>query len=220
MMKKVLIFVLLSCVALYGKTFSLEALYGINHMRDKHSGSEAKGWVQDIGLRTIFFSDQFAHEILGRYSGFSKMKTETNPGVKDKFEAWEAEYRFGYRMDSDMSALGMLSGSAYLGAGYQNIIKSKHGKRSYIYMPFGFWGEDYSGVDWLKVRYGLNFKMMFFNKESSKSFKFDFGLGGKVYTGVGFSLGNAMDMFVQVAFKYNEPYSKLITYGLEAGVQF
>lgn len=231
MLRKVLIFVAISLTALsaqsgnpISKTFNLEALYGytwLNHPQ--------KGNLHEAGVRAIFFSENFSHEILGRASFASSTKKS---GYDTKYSGWEAEYRFGARMDNDMAALGMLSGSAYLGVGYQSVTQKYTSYKlttQHIYMPFGFWGEDSTSVDGLKVRYGLNFKAVFFNDNnatidangaSKQKLEFDFLLGGKIYAGVGYSIGGVMDIFLQAFFSYNAPFKNFRQYGLEVGVQF
>lgn len=233
MLKKLIIAILVTS-PIFAKTFSLEALYGFGIVNIPTAQGKLDGNAQDGGIRAIFFTDNFTHEVLGRATFTSSVKTNglhqqlqsllgRTPfasGVKannlaSKYTTWEAEYRFGSRMDSDMAKLGMLAGSAYLGLGYQSLMT----KINYIYMPFGFWGEDDAGVSGLKMRYGLNFKAMFFDDSTGK-FKWDFLLGGKVYAGVGYSLGNVVDIFGQLFFTYNAPIKKLKIYGIEAGIQF
>lgn len=211
MIRRILIIALIPLSLLFSKDFSIEALYGFSGLEY----SPSKGTVNEGALRVIILTEEFAHELLGKYSGLSNMND------KSKFEGWGAEYRFGYRMDKEMASLGMLLGSAYLGLGYQSILSSAQGQSDYIYLPFGFWGEDSTDIDWMKVRYGINFKTIFFvSKGMKKDFKFDFGFGGKVYLGVGFNIGDVVDIFTQGFFSYNEPTSKFMQYGIEAGLQF
>lgn len=211
MIKKILIAALIPLSFLFSKDFSIEALYGFSGLEY----SPQKGTINEGGLRVIILTENFANELVGRYSGLSNMNN------KEKFEGWEAEYRFGYRMDQEMASLGMLFGSAYMGLGYQNILASSQGVSDYIYIPFGFWGEDATDIDWIKIRYGLNFKtILFVSKGVKKDFKFDFGFGGKVYLGVGFNISDVVDIFAQGFFLYNAPASKFMQYGIEAGLQF
>lgn len=215
MLKKILISTLLFSSISFAKSFGLEALYGygwLNHPQ--------KGTIQEGGLRAMFFSEGFVHEVLGRATFGSNTKVSN---VAVDYSGWEAEYRFGARMDGDMAKFGMLSGSAYLGLGYQSVTQKVLTKNTngFIYLPFGFWGEDTSGVDSLKIRYGLNFKAIFFNDINvDKKFKFDFLLGGKVYAGVAYNIGGAADIFLQAFFAYNAPVKNFRHYGLEAGIQF
>lgn len=219
MLKKLIVAILMTSSILSAKTFNLEALYGFKWVNTPTGFGKAKGTAQDGGLRAIFFTENFTHEVLGRYTFMSDIKIGN---IDAKYNTWEAEYRFGSRMDNDMAELGMLSGSAYLGLGYQSLITKISGSKTtinYIYLPFGFWGEDGAGLDGLKIRYGLNFKAMFFDDRKG-SFKYDFLLGGKVYAGVGYSLGNVVDVFGQLFFTYNAPIKNLKMYGFEAGLQF
>lgn len=223
MLKKIIVATLISSSILFAKTFSLEALYGYSSINLPHENGKINGTIQEGGLRAIFFTDNFTHEILGRTSFAPNTNIKTgNTKIATKYSNWEAEYRFGNRMDNDMAKLGMLSGSAYLGLGYQSLMtKIENTKQTinYIYLPFGFWGEDDSGIDALKIRYGLNFKALFFN-DSTGSFKYDFLVGGKVYAGAGYSLGGAVDIFGQLFFIYNAPIKNYKAYGIEAGFQF
>ncbi|RAX54682.1 hypothetical protein CCY99_02660 [Helicobacter sp. 16-1353] len=215
MLKKLLIVMMISSPMLFAKTFNLEALYGFGWLN-----TPQKGTIQEGGLRAIFYTENFTHEVLGRMTFGSNTKVND---VKAKYSGWEAEYRFGARMDEDMAKLGMLAGSAYLGLGYQSVVQSVINKTTtnYIYLPFGFWGEDSSGLENLKIRYGLNFKAMFFNDNNDKQkLKWDFLLGGKVYAGVGYNIGNVVDIFAQLFFTYNAPIKNLKHWGLEAGLQF
>lgn len=214
MLKKILIIMIISS-PMFAKTFNLEALYGFGWLN-----TPQKGTIQEGGLRAIFFTENFTHEILGRMTFGSNTKVGD---ITSKYGGWEAEYRFGARMDNDMAKLGMLSGSAYLGLGYQSVVQNITNKHTidYIYLPFGFWGEDSTGTEGLKIRYGLNFKALFFNNNNEKqNFKYDFLIGGKVYGGVGYSMGGVVDIFAQVFFTYNAPVKNLKHWGIEAGLQF
>lgn len=227
MLKKIIIFLTLSSTILFGKTFNLEALYGFGwaHIPKKTT-------IQEGSLRAIFFTDNFTHEVLGKASFGAN--TIINNMYKVKYSGWEAEYRFGTRMDNDMKELGMVTGSAYLGLGYQSIIRNvsiatplpvpfgnSKITQNYIYMPFGFWGEDSSGVDNLKIRYGVNFKAIFFDDNNDKKeFKYNFLLGGKLYAGAGYSISGIVDIFAQAFFSYNAPIKNIRHYGIEAGIQF
>lgn len=217
MLKKLIIAILLTS-PIFAKTFSLEALYGFGLVNIPTEQGKLDGNAQDGGIRAIFFTDNFTHEVLGRATFTSSVKANS---LASKYTTWEAEYRFGSRMDDDMAKLGMLTGSAYLGLGYQSLMTKVSSKKTtdYIYMPFGFWGEDDAGASGLKIRYGLNFKAMFFDDSKGK-FKWNFLLGGKVYAGVGYSLGNVVDIFGQLFFTYNAPVKRLKIYGIEAGIQF
>ncbi len=217
MFKRLLVIVLLaSPLSLVAMDFNVEALYGFGYLNKPQ-----KGYLHDGSLRAIFFTESFTHEILGKMIFASDTKKSDNDA---KYSGWEAEYRFGVRMDSDMQNLGMLSGSVYIGIGYQNVVQKYLGNKydtQYIYLPLGFWGEDSSGIDALKIRYGLNFKAIFFSDDNSdQKLKFDFLFGGKVYVGVGYSIGGMMDIIAQVFFEYNAPIKNLQHYGLEVGLQF
>ena len=220
MFRKLIIAILLTS-PIFAKTFNLEALYGYGYESTPTEFGKLKGSSHSGALRAIFFTENFAHEVLGRYTFSPSAKIDNE---KAKYNTWEAEYRFGYRMDNDMAKLGMLSGSAYLGLGYQSwtlkdTISNDKYTTNYIYLPFGFWGEDAIGESGFKTRYGLNFKAMLFD-DSTDKFKWDFLLGGKVYAGVGYSFGGVMDIFAQAFFTYNTPIKNLKMYGVEAGIQF
>ena len=90
---------------------------------------------------------------------------------------------------------------------------------NYIYLPFGFWGEDESGLKNLKIRYGLNLKAIFFD-DAKEKFNYNFLLGGKVYAGIGYAIGGAVDIFGQLFFTYNAPIKNYKSYGAEVGLQF
>lgn len=215
MLRKILIIMIISSPMMFAKTFNLEALYGFGWLNVPQ-----KGTIQEGALRAIFFTENFTHEVLGRATFGSNTKKEES---KAKYSGWEAEYRFGARMDNDMASLGMLTGSAYLGLGYQSVTRNEASKltTNYVYLPFGFWGEDSSGVDNLNIRYGLNFKAIFFNDDnSSGKLKYNFLLGGKVYGGIGYNISDFVDIFAQLFFTYNAPIKNLKHYGIEVGVQF
>ena len=218
MLKKLIIAILVTS-PIFAKTFNLEALYGFGFVNIPTAQGKLDGNAQDAGIRAIFFTDNFTHEVLGRYTFASNVKVNN---LSAKYNTWEAEYRFGTRMDNDMAKLGMLAGSAYLGLGYQSFmtkISNIKTTTNYIYLPFGFWGEDEAGSSSFKVRYGLNFKAILFN-DTQNGFKWDFLLGGKAYVGAGYSFGNVMDLFAQLFFTYNAPIKNLKMYGIEAGIQF
>ena len=208
---------ILSTSPIFAKTFSLEAQYGFGAINIPTDGIKLKGTAQEAGLRAIFFTTNFTHEILGKSTFTSSIDDHSSY----KYSNWEAEYRFGARMDNDMQKLGMLEGSAYLGLGYESLMRKTTYKSTinYIYLPFGFWGEDSAGTSGLKVRYGLNFKAMLFD-DSSGGFDWDFLLGGKVYAGIAYSFGGVMDIFAQAYYSYNIPVKSTHTYGIEAGFKF
>ncbi|RDU57888.1 hypothetical protein [Helicobacter sp. MIT 99-5507] len=218
MLKKLIIAILVTS-PIFAKTFSLEALYGFGFVNTPTAQGKLNGNAQDGGIRAIFFTDNFTHEIAGRYTFASNVKVNN---LASKYNTWEAEYRFGTRMDNDMAKLGMLLGSAYLGLGYQSFMTTVNNIKNttnYIYLPFGFWGEDDAGANNFKVRYGLNLKAMLFDN-SNNGFRWKFLLGGKVYAGAAYSFGNVMDIFAQLFFTYNAPIKNLKIYGIEAGIQF
>lgn len=223
MLKKIIVATLIFSSFIFAKTFSLEALYGYAAVDMPNNQNKLSGTIQDGGLRAIFFTDNFTHEVLGRatFTSDVNIKAAGNK-IAAKYTNWEAEYRFGSRMDSDMAKLGMLLGSAYLGIGYQSLTTSISNIKNtinYIYLPFGFWGEDESGLENLKIRYGLNLKAIFFD-DSKDKFKYNFLLGGKVYAGVGYAIGGAVDIFGQLFFSYNAPVKNYKSYGAEVGLQF
>lgn len=217
MFKKLLIIILLP-LALFSKDYNLELLYGFGYFSYGNKNSVApKGYAQDIGIKATIFSNNFANELVGRYTGFSNIKNKTD---KYNHSGWEAEYRFGYTMQEEMKYLDMLMGNAYVGVGYQQFLQSYYGKVDFIYMPFGFWTEDKTNIEWLKIRSGINFKLMFFSKENNNAFKYRFNIGGKIYVGAGFALSQFMDIFLQGYFVYNTPINNIMQAGIETGVQF
>lgn len=220
MFRKLLIFMLLP-LTLFSKEYkdyNLELLYGFGYLNyDSRSGAIPKGYVHDIGIKATIFSDSFANELVGRYTGFSNIKNKTN---KYEHSGWEAEYRFGYTMQEEMKYLDMVMGNAYVGVGYQQFLQSYRGRMDFIYMPFGFWTEDKTDIEWIKVRSGINFKLMFFSKENNEKFKYRFNIGGKLYAGVGFVVSPFMDVFLQGYFIYNTPINNIMQGGIETGIQF
>ncbi len=223
MLKKIIVATLISSSFLFAKTFSLEALYSYAEINTPNNQGKLNGTIQDGGLRAIFFTDHFTHEILGRAAFASDVNIKAaSEKIAAKYTNWEAEYRFGSRMDNDMAKLGMLSGSAYLGLGYQSLTTKINNIKTtinYIYLPFGFWGEDESGLKNLKIRYGLNLKAIFFD-DAKEKFNYNFLLGGKVYAGIGYAIGGAVDIFGQLFFTYNAPIKNYKSYGAEVGLQF
>lgn len=217
MLKRLLIITLLP-LTLFSKDYNLELIYGFGYLSYGNKNSTTpKGYVQDIGIKATIFSNNFANELVGKYTGFSNVKNKTD---RYYHSGWEAEYRFGYTMEEEMKYLDMIMGNAYLGIGYQQFLQSYYGKMDFIYMPFGFWTEDRTDIEWIKVRSGINFKLMFFNRENNGPFKYKFNLGGKIYAGTGFVVSPFMDIFVQGYFIYNTPVNNIIQTGIEAGIQF
>ena len=232
MFKRLSVIVLLPLVLL-SKDYNIEFLYGFGYLEyGNKSNIVPKGYIQDIGIRATIFSNNFANELVGRYTGFSNIKSQIG---RYTHSGWEAEYRFGYTMQEEMKYLDMIMGNAYVGVGYQQALQSYSGsvvvggqqslqndrrKMDFIYMPFGFWAEDKTDIKWLKIRSGINFKLMFFNKENNNAFKYYFNFGGKIYAGAGFVLSPFMDIFLQGYFIYNTPIDNIMQAGIETGIQF
>lgn len=234
-MKKIIILAALlatfSASSLAAKTFDFEALYGYGWVNQKPT----KGTEQHAQARAIFYTDNYTHEALFAYNFAANLKANGISYNGD--QSLEAEYRFGSRMDGDatMAKMGMLSGSAYAGLGYRSInVKatalSKKATFHYIYLPFGFWGEDDSGISNLKIRYGLNLRTKLFANDDiagmaadgsiNQKWRFKMLFGGKVYGGVAYSIGGALDIFAQLFYSYNIPTRSTHNYGFEAGIKF
>lgn len=200
------------------KVFYLEALYGFGEMNHP-----IKGFIHEAQLRAIFPTMEYIHEIVARGAFSQKGKSHD---FNAKYNSYEVAYHFGMRLDGQFEDMGMVLGSAYIGLGYQNATKitetSPRTKNNtqHLYIPIGFWGEDYM-VDSLKLRYGINTKMIFMdNNNAQKKFKAKFLYGGRVYLGVGYTVAQMVDIVAQGYFQYNAPIRNLRQYGLEVGVQF
>ncbi len=206
------------------KIVYLEALYGFGAMNFPQNG-----FIHEVQARAIFPTTDLTHELLVRGSFSQKTKSHNEPS---KFTSYEAEYRLGMRMDEQLSSMGMILGSAYIGIGYQNVSQKytarPNDNRSahFLYIPIGFWGEDSFGegdgiMSSFKMRYGINTKMLFMDSyNSEKKLKGHFLFGGKIYLGLGYRVADVLDLFVQAYFQYNAPIKNLRQYGFEAGLQF
>lgn len=227
-MKKILCILALSCVLVSAKSpvkidkiAYLEAMYGFGAMLTPQDI-----YLHEAQVRVFFPTDSIIHEILARGT-FSQ---NTNKNANQKYNGWEAEYRLGMRMDEQFSSMGMIMGSAYVGLGYQNIMRSVGNAPKtnlhFLYIPIGFWGEDTlcdSGdiCSMLTMRYGINTKMIVAsNNNAQGKFKGDFLFGGKIYLGLGVKVAEVVSIFAQGYFQYNAPIKNTKIWGFEAGVQF
>lgn len=204
------------------KIVFLEAMYGFGAMF--HPQKDI--YLHEAQVRAFFPTQGIIHEILARGT-FSQ---NINKNIKQQYNGWEAEYRIGMRMDEQFSSMGMIVGSAYIGLGYQNVMQSERGapktNSHFLYFPIGFWGEDTvcdsgSVCSMLKLRYGINTKMIFVdNYNAEQKLKGHFMFGGKIYLGLGVKLAEMVDIFAQGYFQYNAPIRNTKIWGFEAGVQF
>lgn len=202
----------------------LELMYGFGAMNHPQ-----KGYIHEAQVRVFFPMTSVIHELLARGTFSQNTKSHNIPS---KYNGYEVEYRLGIRMDGQFDGMGMILGSAYLGLGYQNLIQKFQGTRPnrnshFLYIPLGFWGEDTLSeggggfMENLKLRYGINTKMIFMdNYNDSEKFKGHFLFGGKIYLGVGFKIADIVDIFAQAYFQYGVPIRNTRIYGLEAGFQF
>lgn len=200
------------------KSFYLEALYGFGYMNHPQ-----QVYIHDAEIRPIFLTDNYIQEVV--LSGeFSQKVKKDDPDTK--YISYDAEYRFGMRLDNQLDNMGMIMGSIYFGLGYQNItqkLPTSNTNSHYLYIPVGFWGEDTLSdtITDFRLRYGILTKIMFANNDNiERKFKFSFLYGGKVYLGIAYNFSNTMEIFVQGYFQYNAPIKNLRQYGLEVGFQF
>ncbi|MGX2983647.1 hypothetical protein [Helicobacter sp. 23-1045] len=227
-MKKIICILMLFCAFSHAnyankqeqveKFVYIEALYGFGGMIKPYDI-----YLHDVQARIFFPTTGAMHELLARGS-FSQDKQKS--GIKHN--GWEAEYRIGMRLDEHFKSLGTMLGSAYIGLGYQNLSHNTGGAMKnlhLIYFPLGAWGEESLGegaiMSMMRLRWGLNTKMIFLNNYNSEGkLKGNFLFGLKVHLGVGVKIMQSADIFAQGFFQWNLPLKKTQVWGLEVGMQF
>lgn len=219
---------LLNLENIYGKppkNFMIEALYGFGEMNHP-----MQGYIHEAKIHGMILTPTYTHELLGRF-GFSQNNLKAHKTIPAKYNSYEVEYRFGMRMDNEMSQLGMIFGTVYIGLGYNNVgmrVSSNPKETLHsVYIPIGFWGEDSMMGDF-KLRYGINAKLSFLdnvdkNGDVIKGMKFFGGKAyvcGRVYMGIAYSIEQTVDIFAQAYFSYNAPIKNLRQYGIEVGLKY